>query len=58
MSQYLPTEDFQKIKFCEHDSVLMDDELLDEFKEDILNRPDDNEFGYFIECDLEYPAEI
>ena len=23
-----------------------------------MNTPDDNEFGYFIECDLEYPAEI
>ena len=22
-----------------------------------MNTPDDNEFGYFIECDLEYPAE-
>ena len=58
MSQYLPTEDFKKIKFCEHDSVLMKDELLDEIKEDILNTPDDNECGYFIECNLEYPAEI
>ena len=24
---------------------------LDEIKEDILSTPDDNEFGYFIECD-------
>ena len=23
-----------------------------------LKTPDDNEYGYFIECDLEYPAEI
>ena len=23
-----------------------------------MNTPDDNEYGYFIECDLEYPAEI
>ena len=54
MSQYLPTGDFKKIKFgCEHDSVLMN-----ETKEDILNTPDDNEYGYFIECDLEYPVEI
>ena len=43
-----------KIKLCcEYDSVLMD-----EIKEDILNKPDDNEYGYFIECDLEYSAEI
>ena len=54
MSQYLPTGDFKKIKLCcEYDSVLMD-----EIKDDILNTPDDNEYGYFIECDLEYPAEI
>ena len=58
MSQYLPTGDFKKIKFCEHDSVLMNDELLDEIKEDLLNTPDDNEYGYFKKCDLEYPAEI
>ena len=38
---------------CEYDSVLMN-----EIKEDIFNTPDDNEFGYFIECNLEYPAEI
>ena len=31
---------------------------MDESKEDILSTPDDNEYGYFIECDLEYPAEI
>ena len=54
MSQYLPTGDFKKIKLCcEYDSVLMK-----EIKEDIFNTPDDNEYGYFIECDLEYLAEI
>ena len=54
MSQSLPTGDFKKMKLCcEYDSVLMD-----EIKEVILNTPDDNEYGYFIECDLEYPAEI
>ena len=54
MSQYLPTGDFKKIKLCcEYDSVLMN-----EIKEDIFNTPDDNEYGYFIECNLEYPAEI
>ena len=31
---------------------------MNEIKEDIFNTPDDNEFGYFIECNLEYPAEI
>ena len=54
MSQYLPFGDFKKKKLCcEYDSVLMN-----EIKEDIFNTPDDNEFGYFIECDLEYPVEI
>ena len=38
---------------CDHDEL-----LIDEIKEDILNTPDDCEYGYFIECDLEYPAEI
>ena len=36
----------------------MDDGLFDEIKEDILNTLDVNEYGYFNECDLEYPAEI
>ena len=54
MSQYLPTGDFKKIKLCcEYDSVLMN-----EIKEDIFNTPDDNEYGYFVECNLEYPVEI
>ena len=58
MSQYLPTGDFKKVqtfaKFgCDNDEL-----LIDEIKEDTLNTPDDNEYGYFIECDLEYPAEI
>ena len=58
MSQYFPTGDFKKIwsfaKFgCDNDEL-----LIDEIKEDILNTPDDNEYGYFIECDLEYPVEI
>ena len=58
ISQCLPTGDFKKIwsfaKFgCDNDEL-----LIDEIKEDILNTPDDNEYGYFIECDLEYPVEI
>ena len=57
MSQYLPTGDFKKIQNC-HEAMQYDSALMNEIKEDILNTPDDNEFGYFIECDLEYPAEI
>ena len=62
MCQYLPTGDFKKMwsfarsfaKFgCDNDEL-----LKDEIKEDILNTPDDCAYGYFIECDLEYPAEI
>ena len=54
MSQYLPTGDFKKMKLCcEYDSVLMN-----EIKEDIFNTPDDNENGYFVECNLEHLAEI
>ena len=49
MSQYLPTGDFKKIKFSEYDD---DSVLIDEIKEDIINTPDDNEYGYFIECHL------
>ena len=51
MSQYLPTGDFEKIKFLENE----DSKLIDEIKEDIINTPDDNEYGYFMKCDLEYP---
>ena len=58
MSQYLPTGNFKKIKFLENDDSVQCDELLDENKEAILSTPDDNEYGYFIECDLEYPAEL
>ena len=55
MSEYLPTGDFKKVNFSENDD---DSVIVDEIKEDIINTPDDNEYGYFIECDSEYPAEI
>ena len=54
MSQYLPTGDFKNIKHSQNDDSVQ----CDEIKEDILSTPDDNEYGYFIECNLEYPAEI
>ena len=46
------------MNLCCGEAMQYDSALMNEIKEDILNTPDDNEFGYFIECDLEYPAEI
>ena len=57
MSQYLPTGDLKKMR-SGHETMQYDSTLMNEIKEEILNTPDDNEFGYFIEYDLEYPAEI
>ena len=51
MSQYLPTGEFKTLQLPENSSQ-------DQLVEDLLQIPDDNEYGYFIECDLEYPAEI
>ena len=51
MSQYLPTGEFKKLQLPENYSQ-------DQLVEDLLQIPDDNEYGFFIECDLEYPAEI
>ena len=58
MSQYLPAGDIKKIKFLENDDYDYDSVLWDEIKEDILSTPDDNEYGYFIECDVLYHVEI
>ena len=58
MSQYLPTGDFKKMNLCCGEAMQYDSALMNEIKEDILNTPAGNVFGYFIECDLEYPAEI
>ena len=58
MSQYLPTGDFRTMRSFAKFGCDNDELLIDEIKEDILNTPDDNEYGYFIECDLEYPVEI
>ena len=55
MSQYLPTGDFKKMQGytqnCHGEAMQSDSALMNEITEDILNTPDDNEFGYFIECD-------
>ena len=50
MSQYLPTSEFEKLQLPE--------EYILEQIVDLKFIPDNNEFGYFIECDLEYPVEI
>ena len=51
MSQYLPTGEFEKLQLPENYSQ-------DQLVEELLEIPDDNEYGFFIECDLEYPVEI
>ena len=58
MSQYLPTGDFKKMRSFAKFGCDNEELLTYEIKEDILNTPDDYEYGYFIECDLEYPVEI
>ena len=51
MSQNLPTSNFEKLYFQEEYE-------LEQIVEDLRFIPEDNEYGYFIECDLEYPEEI
>ena len=51
MSQYLPIGEFEKLNFPEEYE-------LEQIVEDLRFIPDDNEYGFFIECDLLYPAEI
>ena len=56
MSQYLPTGELEILPLnpCNY----TDNYNLEQLVEDLLQIPDDNEYGFFIECDLEYPAEI
>ena len=51
MSQYLPTSEFEKLQ-------LPEEYILEQIVEDLRFVPDNNAFGFFIECDLEYPVEI
>ena len=51
MSQYLPTGNFEKLQLPENYSQA-------QLVENSLQIPDNNEYGCFIECDLEYPVEI
>ena len=50
MSQYLPTGTFEKLYFPQQYE-------LEQIVEDLRFIPDNNPYGFFIECDLEYPAE-
>ena len=70
MSQPLPTGEFEKIPLnpntggtggalrASHRGSFACNYNLDQLVEELLQIPDDNEFGFFIECDLEYPVEI
>ena len=51
MSQYLPTSNFEKLYFPQQ-------YILEQAVEDLQFFPDNNPYGFFIECDLEYPADI
>ena len=46
MSQYLPTGDFREVKVTRSSIIT------------ILRTPDNDEHGFLIECDLEYPSSI
>ena len=56
MSQYLPTGEFEILPLNPCDYT--DNYNLEQLLEDLLQIPDDNEYGFFIECDLEYLVEI
>ena len=51
MRQYLPRGTFEKLYFPK-------EYKLKQIVEDLRFIPDNNPYGFFIECDLEYPAEI
>ena len=50
ISQCLPTNEFERLTF-------MDEQELQQRIEKLPHSPDDNEYGYLIECNFEYPAE-
>ena len=51
MSQYLPTGEFEKLHFPEEFE-------LEQIIEDLTFIPDDNDYGFFIQSAMLYPAEI
>ena len=56
MSQYLPTSEFEKLYPGQLSGAYGEATQL--IVEDLRFIPDNNTYGFFIECDLEYPAEI
>ena len=54
-SQYLPTGTFEKLYFPQEYGEATQ---LEQIVEELKFIPDNNPYGFFIECDLEYPAEI
>ena len=70
MNQPLPSGKFEKNTFSSEYSFAgsayrrlascnyTDDYNIEQLVEDFLQTPDDNEHDYFIDCDLDYPAEI
>ena len=51
--------DRQPLRTGEFEQLLFPDNYSQEqVVEDLSEIPDDNEYGFFIECDLKYPAEI
>ena len=53
MSQYLPTSNFEKLDFPEEE-----DYELEQTVEDLRFIPDNNTYGFFKKCDLQYSQDI
>ena len=58
MSQYLPTDEFGKLQLCWPSVSFPEEYELEKMVEDLRFIPNHNDYGFFIECDLEYPVEI
>ena len=58
MSQYLPTGEFENISFLNTEGQQRCNYLLDQIVEDLLEILDDNENGFFLDCDLEYSVDL
>ena len=64
MSQYLPTGDFEKLTVDTQSTQSaswaygFNDSPIEQLVDDSLQIPVENEYGFFTECDLDYPAKI